>query len=405
MKLHLLFLMVLCSMASIGQKTSTETAKLDLTLAPTVPIENVSSIGFKVHTSDLPFDKDSLRLYLGNLDLMMSDAEQASKIKSKTLKELTVVGGDGDLTVDMAFGLSFVVNEELKKTSCIKAKEGCSQYYYDVTYSLPTLVQVSNASGVLDVWELKPLMNFKFGNEQVETHQKTEKGSKTSISIMQYTSEAALKEAFNQRGEAWIARKAIVTQLGEMADILNDHLFFNDEKMKFDISYGKGKATDYTETETAAKSAVEKLESGKYSGLESEIQIWETWLAKFDAKNKKAAVNVKVAKGLNQNLAIAHTFLGNFNKAEEHAKKTLELETSGSMTNQNNIKALEELMAFIDRQEKATKYNAAIDLAKAESTAPDIKRLLAKRKFNEEIDFIIADDVYNELLKNKESLN
>lgn len=397
MKTILLIGSILIAGSLLGQKTKTNTAKIDFTQYPTVPVEGMDKLGIQVYTADLPFNKDTLRLYLGNMDMMKSDVEQMSKVDFQALNEVSVVGGEGNITIDMAFGSPIVVSKEQKTSSCMIAKDGCTQYYYKVKYRLPALVQARNSGGVLDTWELESDMELQFGNEQVEKHVNTEQGSITSIQVVNFTSEADLILAFNEIGDASLARKGIVHQIGNMAESIYNHVFFEKTKLKLDIAYGSGSAADYTETETASENAVAALESNDYPSLNGPIKIWESWLERYDSTDKKAAVNDKVAQGLHENLSIGYTFTGEFDKARNHLDKAIEFSQSG-FVNQNEVDRLEEFNEFIDMQENVEKYNSSLNPTEF-VTAPDIKELLGKRKNNEDIEFLIAEDKYLEIAK------
>lgn len=398
MKKTLLFASILFAGAMFAQKTKTNTAKIDFIQYPTVPVDGMNKLGVQVYTADLPFNKDTLRLYLGNMDVMKSDAERMSKIDFQSLNEVTIVGGEGDLTVDMAFGSPVIGNKEVKTGSCMIAKDGCVQYFYKVNYSLPTLVQVRNESAVLEVWELDSEMVLQFGNEQVEKQQNTDAGSTTSVQVITYTSEADLAMAFMSAGSASLARKAIVRQIGKMAESIYDRAFFEQYNLKLDIAYGSGSATDYTETESAAEAAVVALESKKHADLAGPIAIWEAWLERYTPGDKKAAVNDKVAQGLHENLSIAFTFTGEFDKARNHLDKALEFSQQG-FVNTNEVDRLKAFHTFINKQEKVKQYNSALKPIGLVA-APDIKKLLGRRKFNENIDFLIAEDKYAAIAKN-----
>ncbi|MDG1262696.1 MAG: hypothetical protein P8H59_11710 [Flavobacteriales bacterium] len=128
-RLLLLFGAILLSTLSFAQNTKANTAEIDFKKSPTIPVEGLKTLGIQVYTADMPFNKDTLRFYLNNLDMMMSDAEQAGKIKSESLEEFSIVGGEGDVTVNMALGMPLVVAKELKTSSCMGRKSECTQYY------------------------------------------------------------------------------------------------------------------------------------------------------------------------------------------------------------------------------------------------------------------------------------
>ncbi len=398
MRFILFTLSMVFALGVSAQKSKTTTAKLDFTQYPSVPVEGVKTIGIEVFTADLPFNHDTLRLYLDNIDLMKSDAERLAKVKFQALNEIDIVSGEGDLNIKMAFGNPSVVSKEQLTTACAPAKDGCVQYYYMVKYNLPTVVQASNSEGIIDTWELESNMDLRFGSEQIETHSETDKGTVTSIQIFGFTSEADLKSAFSGYGEDFIARKGVVTQLGNMAELIYDRVFFEDIKLKLDIAYGSGGAADYTETETAADMAVAAIEGQNYAELAGPIAVWEEWVSKHDPSDKKAVVNDKVAEGLHENLSIGYTFTEDFGKAHEHIEKTLELAQKGFVS-ENNIARLEQYRAFIDQHQKVRKYNAHLKTAGLVD-APDIKKLIGRRKFNEDLKIFVAEDKYNEMAAN-----
>jgi hypothetical protein len=397
MKTLVLLASLLITVSAIGQKAKTEKAKFDYNRYPAVPVEGLNKLGFQVYTADLPFNKDTLRLYLGNMDYMKSNAEQLSKVKYEAMNEISVVGGEGDVTIDMAIGEPMVVSKELKTGQCMVPKDGCTQYYYTVQYRMPALVQARNADGVIDTWELEPEMTLQFGNEQIEKHTKADGSSVTSIQVVTYTDEVSLNMAFADYGDASLARKGILTQIGNLAESVYDRVFFEETTLTFEIGYGSGNAADYTETESAASAAVEALENQNFAALEGPIKTWESWLSRYDAADKNAAVNKKVGQALYENLSIAYTFTGNYDKARENLDKTLELAQDG-FVNENEVKRLKDFYGFIHHMELAKKYNSSLNPAKF-TTAPDIKKLLGNRKENENINFLIAEDKYAEIAK------
>lgn len=380
-----------------GQKSKTNSAKLDFIQYPSIPVSGMEKLGIQLYTADLPFNKDTLRLYLGNMDIMKSNVERMSKVDFKALNEVSIIGGEGDVTIDMAFGKPVVLSKEEKTTSCVVAKDGCTQYFYLVSYRLPTLVRARNSSGTIETWELPSEMTLRFGNEQIEKHKKTDKGSSTSVQVVSYTSAANLASAFNKMGQASLVRKAIVRQIGKMAESVYERAFFEESKLKLDIAYGSGSAADYSETETASANAITALEQKNYQALNEPIKIWETWLSKYDPNNKKAAVNNNVAQGLHENLSIAYTFTNEFDKARTNLDKALKLAQTG-FVNTNEVDKLKAFHSFIDKQERVKMYNSNLSISQL-VTAPDIKQTLGRRKFNENINFLFPEDKYAELSK------
>lgn len=395
MRSLLLSLAAISVIALNAQNTGTNTAKIDYMHFPTLPVNGVNTVGIEIYTGGLPFTKDTLRFYLGNMDILKSGGERLSKLEHQALTDVSVVGGKGDITFTMAFGKADIVSKEMKDAPCAVKRDGCKQYLYMVKYQLPAIVQASNSSGVLDTWELEKNMELQFGNEQIETHTTEGGGSTTSIRVVSFSSPENLDKGFASTGEAWLARKAALVHMREMIEGIYPRMFFEEDKLKFDIAYGKGGATDYSETENAAQTAVEALAGKNYDGLSGPISIWESWLERYDDSDKKAAVNHKVAQGLHENLSIGYTFTGKYDEAREHLDEALVFAQQG-MVNTNEVDRLKAFHSFIDDRESAMKHNGAI-VPSALVPAPDLKKTLGRRKFNEDIDFIFADNKYSEL--------
>lgn len=404
-KLYLLISAVLISGFLFCQNTKKSSAKFNFLQRPTVPVEGLSTLGIQVYTSNLPFNKDTLRLYLRNIDLIKSDVETVSKVKYNALNKITVIGGEGDITIDMAFGKPMVIFKELKTSSCLGAQDGCVQYYYMVKYSLPAVVQARNSKGILNSWKLNSEMELQFGNEQIETHQKIGAGSATSIRVINYKSKGALIAAFKSPkiGGSELVRKGIITQIGRMADLIYDNVFFDETKLKLDIAYGSGRAADYSETEKASEIAVAALENQNYASLSGPITIWKEWISRHNANEKRGAVSKEVAQDFHENLSIAYTFIGKFDKARQHLEKALEFAQTGFVS-ENEVRELNKFLTFIDKQEDVSKYNNGLQFSEL-VTAPDIKDLLVRRKYNEHINFLIAEDKYSEISNKKQKEN
>jgi hypothetical protein len=188
-----------------------------------------------------------------------------------------------------------------------------------------------------------------------------------------------------------------VNHIGNFAESIYQHAFFEETKLKLDIAFGAGNTADYTETETAAENAVAALESQDYVSLNSPISIWEAWLDRYDSEDKKAAVNGKVAQGLHENLSIGYTFTDEFDKARNHLNQAIVFSQTG-LVSENEVAKLKAFHRFIDQQEKVNEFNSAL-APEASVTAPDIKELLGKRKYNETLEFLIAEDKYAEFAK------
>lgn len=388
-----LLLFISLSTLLCAQKTSTTSVKMEYLHLPTLPVDGVNEVGVHAYTAGLPFTMDTLRLYLGNMDILKSGGERLSKMAYRAATETNITGNEGDITISMAFGAPLVGSKELLDGPCLIAKDGCKQYYYKVAYQLPALVQASKGGKVLETWKLDPAMTLQFGNEQVETYTSTGAGSTTSIRTISYSNKDALDKAYAARADAWFARKAAVVQLGRMAESMYPRLFFLQEKLNFDLTYGKGDAADYTDTEQAAEQAAAALVRGDYKALADPIATWIKWLERTDANDKKAAVSPNIAEGLHENMAIACAFAGDYTKAHTNLDKALEFAQQG-MVNTNKVERLKRFHAFIDDLEQSRANNANANTSDLVE-APDIKKILGRRKFNESLNFISPENKYD----------
>ena len=82
----------------LAQKTGSNTAKMDLLQFPTLPVSGVEKVGLEIYTGGLPFTKDTLRFYLGNMDILKSGGERMAKVDHLASGKVDIVGGKGVLT-------------------------------------------------------------------------------------------------------------------------------------------------------------------------------------------------------------------------------------------------------------------------------------------------------------------
>ena len=102
MRSILLFASVFIVGSLFAQKTANNTAKMDYLRYPTLPVSGMQKVGVQIYTGSLPFTKDTLRLYLGNMDILKSGGERMAKVDHKALGKVDLVGGKGDITFTMA---------------------------------------------------------------------------------------------------------------------------------------------------------------------------------------------------------------------------------------------------------------------------------------------------------------
>jgi Leucine-rich repeat (LRR) protein len=96
---------------------------------------------------------------------------------------------------------------------------------------------------------------------------------------------------------------------------------------------------------------------GSFSKLEGAVVIWENELAELDTENKKARINVKIAKGLYENLANAYSYLYSGDQAVEAAKKGVKLYGNFSTP---RSQALEARMNVLQVRQIAAEKNSGI---------------------------------------------
>ncbi len=396
--LHLLILIgIFCFTDIIAQKTGSNTATIEYTQKPLVPVSGVSKIEFQVFTGGHTFSKDTLRHYLGNMDFMKSDAERLAKMKYFSYSPAEVVNSNADLLIEVGFGAGFITENKTKEASCAIG-ENCVQYYYSINYNLPTVVRIKNSNGdLLDAFQIDPEMTLQFGNEQIETHSKNEQGgSTTTVKVVNYTSKEKLEAAFEKKGKSHLSRKAILIQIGNIADELYPRLFFIQEKEKFNFYYGKGKDYDYSASEEASETAVNALEYKNFEALDGPIEVWKSMLTESNLEDKKAKVNPNVTQALHENLSIALYWKADYVQASYHIGEALKIANTG-MVNTNEVQKLTDWAEKIEFEKRAMKSNPDVDFSAKTYKAPDLKERLAKRQKNEDLEYLISEDRYSEI--------
>lgn len=374
-----------------AQRPSTKSAKFNFTEVPTVPEELVRDLQFIVHSDPNFFGLNDLRRWGGNAAIL-KEGERLSGMSYYTLgREVALVEAGGGLVVQVALGEG-QMGRRTVKSEAVKGDE--MTYWYQVDYSLPVTVQLTDAEGeLLDGFELPAGVNVRYGNEKISTIESGNGGFSYSRSKLDFRSESDLEVAVRTPdAERFIRRKAVLTQLSNLVDVLETRLYFNDVKAEVSVATAKGKKADYTELDLAQEQAIAAFESVNFMGLDAPMGTWDAWLQRADLLNPKAEVNKEVARALHLNLAQAHLYRQSFADCARH------LQAARSMTSELEPEwvQIEALRNLLGNRRKGASANPgwASDPEAETFKAIDLKDVLGKRSENNDVDLFSGSDVY-----------
>lgn len=138
--------------------------------------------------------------------------------------------------------------------------------------------------------------------------------------------------------------KTVEDNMSRIQWMLNDKLGTTEQSRDIEVIYVKNKKGVYDDLENAmydAKEGYDMLSSRPEKGLEklsAAIQLWEDALDEADYNDKKARINKKIAPDLYNNLILAYTMTGAFDKADDYYSATLRLDLA--KRDENNLKEL-----------------------------------------------------------------
>ena len=138
--------------------------------------------------------------------------------------------------------------------------------------------------------------------------------------------------------------KIVEDNMSRIQWMLNDKLGTTAQSRDIEVIYVKNQKGVYNDLETAMYDAKEGY--GMLSArpeeatekLSAAIKAWEVAIDEADFDDKKARINKKIAPDLYNNLILACTMTGNFDKADDHYSATLRLDLANR--DENNLTEL-----------------------------------------------------------------
>ena len=151
----------------VAQRPASKSVKFDFTEVPTVPEELVRKVGFIVHADPGFFGLEDLRRWGGNAAIL-KEGERLAGMSYYTLgSEVEIVDAEPTLQAHVALGEG-AMGRRVVKSEPVKGEE--LTYWYQVEYTLPVVVQITDASGeLLDAFDLPASVNVRYGNEKIST--------------------------------------------------------------------------------------------------------------------------------------------------------------------------------------------------------------------------------------------
>lgn len=386
-----------CVIYSVSaQRAATKSTKFAYTEVPTIPEDLVRDIQFSVHASPGYFGLDDLRRWGGNAAIL-KEGERLSGMSYYTLdREVAIVDGSPTLHVQVALGEGSM-GRRTPKSEAVKGEE--MTHWYLVEFTQPVTVQITDATGeLLDGFELPAQVTVRYGNEKISTLDRTEGGFTYSRSKLDFRTELELESASRTPdAERFIRRKAVLTQLSNLVDVLETRLYFNEVKAEVTIASAKNKKVDYTELDLAQEQALLAFSTENWGELNACMVTWNKWLEQADLLNPKASVNKEIARALHLNLAQAYLYLEDFMACARHLQAAKGL-TSNVEPEWVQIEALRTLLAN-RRKGFATNPGWQADPEAPTFKAIDLKDILGKRSENKDVELFTGRDIYDEFTR------
>ena len=328
----LLFLILACGICG-AQRLSSKSAKIDLLTYPRLNTDKTQTININIDNSFSEINKDSLRGYSGTMDVLTgNNGLRLGKFQGKSKNEMMIVNGTADYNFDISFGQPKVLEKRVNSMT----RAGSTAYYYGIDYEYPAIIKITDSKNdLVDIWKLNPYVYVDYGASKVT--KRIYDGPVTTILTYSniFNSESDLEDAYDSYGESVVEREALVLQLKQAIEDIDDRLYFFETKDDFDVYTAKGRKHDYSELDDAQDLAVKAIGSQNFDDLKQSISIWEKYLEQAD-EDDKSKINLDIKEGLLSNLALGNMYLNNFNDALSYAaayKKQIE-------ANSNKVKMI-----------------------------------------------------------------
>ena len=329
--------------------------------------------------------------------LTVASAAQSNKSKKVKTQYLSLPSYDVAVTSPSSIGIEFAMKdvtygtEKLKdtKSKCVPKGGGLKDvievtaYHYEVPQILPESYIVAKSAEGTIVYAVKAsdgsTSSVRFGYD-----------NKMKQSKCEYWQAAGLKKDWADKGNLFkdVEAEAYKDKIYKKAyDAAVNNVSLNYVAQEFEVFSAKGKAFDYADLETAFEQALKAYESIAKNGynekdfgvLKEAIAVWEKELATVDLENKKARINKKIAKGLEENCARAYFHIMDYDNAKKHATAFIKLFGNMSTTRSQEFELVSQRIRL--QSSAASKNQASIsDVAGLHTKATAAKGGLAGSK-------------------------
>ena len=402
---------------SHGQKLKTENYRRSVLNIPVLPVGNFSSLNLTMYSGETGVTKEILHRYIGAMKIMMSGGERYSGVGFYTQSPVKLTNDRADINIELAFGTPEKKGVILKTGSCDNlimdnAIENCKEYFYTVSYELPTAVQLTNKAGdVIDAWNYNSTMSLKFGNEAYQTESDGDGKNTIILYSNRYYDEASLAAGYQTKGDELLGRKSVLIRLSNVIDDVYQKAYYFYSMDKDKIAYGKG-SFDYANLTVAKDEAIKLFESSKeLEGLDKLQNTWKEELKSADYRDKKARISPKIAHGLYSNLALSYMYQSKYDSAMHYMKKVISsvppkgAGTTSSSTSESPQQRADRLSRLIYFRNKAFDNNSEVEFnAETASSGINLKQQYGRRKFNGKYDFVSPLNRYSEIKENADEV-
>ena len=267
--------------------------------------------------------------------ITFGQSDKSKKVKSKYINFPSYNVSENftsDLTVSFASSDIKIEQKKLKdtKSKCVQKgksiKEGAlvvTAYHYEIPYTSPEYYVVAKSADDKIVYAFKENQNadgkIRFGYDY-----------KMEQSLCEYWQLDALKKDWENQQEKYLTgqkSKIHKKQFGNAADNAKNDILIKYVNQEFSVYTAKGKGFDYSRLDLAFDNALKAYNGIRENGynqndlsmLKECVSIWEKELKEVNLDDKKARINKSIAKGLEENCAIAYFYLMDYENATIHS--------------------------------------------------------------------------------------
>ena len=319
-KYPLILLFGLLMLGVSAQKVKNETIKLDYLQFPTLAFEGDVSYSVSLTGPDLNVTPAALaRKGQGNSTKVGFPTGFLSD------RSFTHTTSGAAVNVQLVYGQFTQTDKKLKDHEIPCTVKGadlkkenirkCPAFYYEVSYTMPCILLVSDAAGNVlfaeEVYGERESLTTTFGYD--------------ASTLSGYLKKAELDEAFAS-AKPTLQTNAVRTSVIKVQERVQELFFFLNVKEQVKIGSGDG---DYNYSDqqgaqadvAAAFKSLKKnndLETFRKAVTEA-LTVWEKEVGEEDLVDKKARISKKVAFALKMNLAQTYQFLHEYDKAYQWA--------------------------------------------------------------------------------------